>query len=167
MYDLTGHKFVGSGQFTRAYQTPNKKHVILFSLDPVKEYMGLGWFPECGLFPKIETLDYGTYKSKYYPIVSLKELNRRHREYYDICRDIHLVQLAQGYHQLFKAFSNIKYKYLREALVDALTCINNENVQFEISPRNIRVHKGKLILLDCFFIEDDISKSPTGGTVPF
>lgn len=149
-----GSKFIGKGAFTKAYLHSDNK-VILISRDPVKEAMSLGGFPKSSLFPTIR-LDSGVYKTKYYPKESVTTLKGIHRKYYECLRDLYNNNACYGYESTYKLFQRIKYKYLRETLIDALNSINNETANFEFTPRNIRVSNGKLILLDCFFLTSEL-----------
>ncbi|UZT50044.1 hypothetical protein [Enterobacter phage 01_vB_Eclo_IJM] len=53
--------------------------------------------------------------------------------------------------------TGLRLKTVREGLMDVLmaldACANfGSDIQFEISPRNVRAVNGKLILVDCFFL---------------
>ena len=153
----TGLKIVGKGAFSTVYEL-NEKQVLIKSSDPIKECMSMGWFPDSRLFPKVEYLDSETYvMQKFAKVKSPKsELTEKDYSIY-----LELRALKTGYvknshwanTEWHKQFDTIKNKRVREALKDALdACCNyGSDINFEISPRNIAVKNGKLILLDCFF----------------
>ncbi len=156
-------KLIGKGAFTRAYLKDNRT-VLLKSRDPIKDCMASGFFPECKLFPKVTRVDLNTYEMKYYPrTTSLKNnLKPRQWEYYKQLRkafnNIVLVS-SNSMCYLDRLLSYISYKYLREAIAEAYwACRNYGRVCFEISPRNVAVHKGNLVLLDVFFNPDALYK---------
>lgn len=153
-------KYIGKGAFTKCYLLDCGKKVMLKSIDPIKEVMSLGWFPDSPLFPSIHAIDEGVYESKYYPKVrSLKNtLKPRHYGYYKELRRIqegirYTTNKYDSYHIIYKAFEGIRYKKLREVMLEALEgCANiGSDIGFEISPRNVAVEKGNLVLIDCFF----------------
>lgn len=166
-------KLIGKGLFTKAY-LKDKNTVILKSVDPIKECMSMGWFPDSNLFPKIERLDYddngvATYEMKYYPrVTSLKtSLCPSHYEIYKELRSLN-IETSQNKHDglnnVHKAFKTIKNKRVKTALLEAVDACGNYGscVSFEISPRNVAVSKtGKLILLDCFFMQDAAERQRT------
>jgi len=54
----------------------------------------------------------------------------------------------------YKEFSKVTNITLRNSLQEAIdACANyGSDIKFEISPRNVAVKNGNLILLDCFFV---------------
>jgi hypothetical protein len=151
-------KLIGKGLFTKAYLRDDGM-VELESSDPIKECMAFGWFPDSRLFPDIKSLDNGNYEMKHYPRVSSLKSSLKPLEYkkYLELRNINIPIVQNkydGYNSLYNAFSTIRGKLLKEAMLSALEACSNygSDVNFEISPRNVAVDKGNLILLDCFFI---------------
>lgn len=51
-----------------------------------------------------------------------------------------------------------KFRKQRDHLLAAIDALYNygDDVCFEISPRNVTAHKGKLILLDCFLMKSHL-----------
>ena len=160
-------KLIGKGTFTHAFLIDDNT-VALHSTDPLKECMAHGWFPDNRLFPIVEQTDHNVYTMKYYPKVrSLKNsLNERDYTLYTILRKLRIVQPANNYMKLDAwraAFNTIpgEYSTEREALLDALdACCNyGTDINFEISPRNVAVDNGNLVLLDCFFLTSALTKA--------
>lgn len=157
-------KVIGKGAFTICYQL-NKKEVILKSIDPIKECMGYGWFPDSKVFPEVKVLDEGIYKMEYYPRVkSLKNtLKPKQYEIYKELRELnvrHQKNSCDYFNLWHKEFDKVKNKRVREALKNGLDACGNYglDIQFEISPRNVAVKNGMLILLDCFFIKSKLEQ---------
>ena len=147
-------KLIGKGTFTKAY-LKDKHTVILHSVDPIKECMSLGMFPNSRLFPKIERLTYeevSTYKMKL-----LKKVRAPKRQlkpaHYTLYKE--LKKLAGSIS--FKLRDNVSKlnvpTSVKAHLVVAVeACMNyTDQVAFEISPRNIAESNGNLILMDCFY----------------
>lgn len=152
-------KLIGKGLFTKAYLREDGK-VELMSKDYIKECMSFGWFPSNRLFPSIKSIDNGNYEMKYYPKVKSLKKSLKPIEYnkYLELRNLtipFIVNKYEGYDNLYNAFSTIKGKILREAMLEALSACTNygSDISFEISLRNVAVDKGNLVLLDCFFIQ--------------
>jgi len=153
-------KLIGKGAFTKAYLQDNGK-VLLKSVDPIKECMALGWFPEHRLFPTVEMIDTGMYEMQYYPkVTSLKqnltaedwELYKELRALFDTYKAS--VNKYDGYSSWYKVFSTSDLpEEIKELLLEALdACANvGSDIMFEISPRNVAVDNGRLVLLDCFY----------------
>ena len=162
---------IGRGMFSTVYRK-NAKTVLIRSIDPVKECMAMGWFPNSRMFPKTTRVailddDQGTalYEQGYYPKVkSLKAaLKPAEWEFY---RELRKAQNNVNYFlddykaldSLQSLISNLPSKYARKkvALLGAIDALTNygPDIRFEISPRNVAVHNGRLILLDCFFMKE-------------
>ena len=164
---------IGRGMFSTVYRK-NAKTVLIKSIDPVKECMSMGWFPSSRMFPKTTRVailddDQGAalYEQKYYPKAkSLKAaLKPAEWEFYRELR-----KLQEHMHRrchltdykilecLRSAISDLPSKYARKksALLGAIDALTNYglDIRFEISPRNVAVHNGNLILLDCFFMAE-------------
>lgn len=158
-----GMKCIGKGAFSTVYQKTPKK-VLIKSTDNVKECMSFGWFPASSMFPKVKRIDVGNeysfYEMKYYPKVrSLKNnLKPFEYEFYKVLRSLTPVWNINPYdryyelHWLFDTIPN-KFHHRRQVLKDTLESLSNygTDIGFEISPRNVAVDRGKLILLDCFY----------------
>ena len=163
-------KKLGKGMFTTAYLLPDGR-VKLKSCDPIKECMALGWFPNHRLFPKIERGDEeNVYFMDFYerPKSLKKTLTPRQYRLYRLLREIGEKYLAwKSYDSLTEHFEAMatEFKAEREAMLDALQACSSygQDVMFEISPRNVAVKGGKLILLDCFFMKSAWRKAWMGG----
>lgn len=159
------HKVIGKGTFTTCYRAGNSNKVLIKSDCPAKECMSLGWFGNSRLFPKVkqELIDNKGnyfYSMPYYKKQkSLKNsLIKKDYELYKFLRGFHV---TSGYHKLYKAFSKIKNRRVRTALLEALDGLANfgDDITFEISPRNVAVsNTGRLILLDCFFFINQLNE---------
>lgn len=158
---------IGRGTFTTAYLRDDGK-VLLKSIDPIKECMAEGYFPDSHLFPKIKFTDkYNEYLTTYYPRKKslLQSLKPSHYEFYkELCTLYHNETYStRGLWDIIETFSHIKCKRKREILTRAAeACCNYvspEDLFFEISPRNVAVSKtGGLILLDVFFCRNTRDK---------
>lgn len=155
-------KLIGKGMFTKCF-LKDSETVLLVSTDPIKECMAFGWFPDNDLFPVIERIDIddgrSMYEMEYYPRVSsLKNsLEPAQYEIYKTLRSLESIPPETRDNDAFywwhNEFDKIEDEELREAMKGALDgCANcGTDIMFEISPRNVAVKNGKLILLDCFF----------------
>jgi len=153
-------KLIGKGTHTKAYLRDDGK-VQLHSNDPVKEVMALGWFPSCELFPIIELIDTGVYEMDYYPYHSSLKNNLEPEQwqlYQDLRHLYHSVVNTKNpqdmYAYLHNHFDKLLDKRIVLLLQEALLACSNYStaIIFEISPRNVKVNNGKLILLDCFYL---------------
>lgn len=152
-------QLIGRGAFSTVYRI-SKSKVLISSRDNVKECMGLGWFPKSPMFPSIKCIDFTgerkLYTSRYYPkVTSLRNtLDTREYEFYKVLRAL---ERGRGYAHWYAQFQGIPpyFKGKKKVLQSALDSLANygDDVCFEISPRNVAVHKGKLILLDCFYFD--------------
>lgn len=167
MKTTKGLKLIGKGAFTKCYQL-NDTTVLLKSEDPVKECMAHGWFPDSDLFPKVEfsSID-GFYEMEFYPRVkSLK--NNLNDDQYQIYKDLRVAMnnvsytgnMYDSYQAVYNAFNQLDDEELKETILEALdACANcGSDVAFEISPRNVAVKNGKLILLDVFFMKSALNE---------
>lgn len=168
-------KRIGKGEFTTAYLLDSGK-VLLESRDAIKECMANEWFPSCRLFPKVEYAPAGLrpardgyqhYMMDYYPYTrSLKAaLEPRQWALYKALRDCHANTPWTGREHPLDWMRDLLAKFRKKypqfrrqynQLFEAWEATRNysERVLFEISPRNVRVHNGKLVLMDCFFIRE-------------
>ncbi|WMX18609.1 hypothetical protein [Aeromonas phage 1233] len=168
-------KRIGKGEFTTAYLLDSGK-VLLESRDAIKECMANEWFPSCRLFPKVEYAPSGLrperdgyqhYLMDYYPNTrSLKgALEPRQWALYQALRDCwnntffgfgkHPLDWMREFLDRFRK-EYPQFRRQHKQLFEAWEATRNysELVLFEISPRNVRAHNGKLILMDCFFIRE-------------
>lgn len=162
--ELSSLKTIGRGMYTVCKQIDNLS-VYLITNCPTKEAYSTGWI-ESNLFPCLEfvdILDNGkkVYKSPYYPKLPLSTLDRDSYMMYRTLRDWS-AQYYPNYYRLTNAASylidkagNLPEGGLRDDIIQAIETLKNwsKNVHFEISPRNVRAVNGKLLLLDCFFID--------------
>jgi hypothetical protein len=152
-------KLIGKGAFSRAYLLESGR-VLLRSCCPIKECMALGWFPDSPLFPVLGRVDYGVYEMEFYPKVSSLKNSLDEGEY-EIYRTLKRLSDSRpfwerpddAYHAWYKVFDSELIGDLRDTMISALeACANmGSDIGFEISPRNIAVKDGKLVLLDVFF----------------
>ncbi len=161
---VKGLPLIGKGTFSKVYKE-SEHTVLIVSEDPVKEVMGLGWFPNSRLFPKLERLESDTFRCKLYTKCKApkKELKPKEYEKYLVLRKLFQSNWSQDYHTWYNAFKTIKIKSLREAMLGALEACTNlgSDIGFEISPRNIACHNGNLVLLDCFFMVSKLKEVKT------
>lgn len=162
--DHKGLKLIGKGQFSKVYQL-NEKQVLIKTVDSVKECISNGGHQSTGIFPELTEIERGMYVCKLYTKVrSLKEeLSARHYAIYQDLRSITIPVTMRGCDQsdaCREAFSKVKNKKYREALLEMIDELANygTDVMFEISPRNVAVEKGKLILLDVFFLRSELQE---------
>ena len=154
-------KLIGQGAFTKAYLQEDGQ-VLLVSRCSIKECMSMGWFPDSPLFPKLEMVrrvddDYTEYLMEYLPrSQSLKQ--NLHADQWQIYKDLKAlgccwISRQEAFYKWHDAFNKLKNEELREVMKEALdACANyGSDIGFEISPRNVSVKNGKLILLDCFY----------------
>lgn len=160
-------KRIGSGAFTKAYLMDNGR-VLLRSCDPIKEAMAYGWFPTSEYFPEVSVLDEGVYEMQYYPKVrSLK--GSLAAEQYAVYKSLRALFNAHGgrcrdYFDWYKVFEQEATDEFGvpddvvQIILEALDACSNydTSVNFEISPRNVAVQEGQLILLDCFYLQSTL-----------
>jgi len=161
---VKGLQKLGKGLFTECFALGDSE-VLLVSEDPLKEVYSMGWLCDT-LFPVTEKVDYlssgeSIYKMKRYTKVSSLK-NSLEAEQYEIYKTLRKAQdvlkcpsnIHDSYNAVHEAFSTIEDEQLRNTMIEALDDVANygSDVMFEISPRNVAVDNGKLILLDCFFM---------------
>lgn len=156
---------IGKGVFSTVYKSGRNK-VLIKSRDKVKECMAIGFFPNSKLFPVLTQVGISEdgawqfYEEKFYPkVASIKQnVAPFEWEFYQVLR--HIRSGPWGFEHLHKTFDTIPGKFWakRQALKDAVDAIRNysDDISFEISPRNVAVHKNRLVLLDCFLITTDL-----------
>ncbi|NIU02160.1 MAG: hypothetical protein GWN01_15020 [Nitrosopumilaceae archaeon] len=162
-------KQIGKGTFSTCYQA-SKNTVFLKSVDPVKECMANGWFPNARMFPKVEhhkSLEGYTMPLYNRPSSLKKALKPKEYEKYKMLKKLfdeswQYQEYGQSKLEHWRErFSTIKNRTLKNHLINALEACANycDSVCFEISPRNVAVSKtGNLILLDCFFLKSKLDK---------
>lgn len=153
-------KLIGRGAFTKAYLRAHDNKVILESSCPIKECMSLGWFPDSELFPKITRVESEVYEMEYYPKVSSLK-NNLNPDQYKIYKDLRNLYNkhqwnSNPYNSLslyYAEFEKLDNKELALLMQEAIEGCSNygSDIAFEISPRNVAVKNGKLILLDVFY----------------
>lgn len=166
-------KLIGKGAFTKCFLQDCGTKVMLISKDPIKECMGWGWFPESKHFPRVTTIDTECYEMAYIPKVALKaNLDADNWQLYQVLRDCFSRSPVVNnkndlYHEWYKIFSralDISHNpVVRGGLEDVLAaldaCANyGSDIQFEISPRNVRAVNGTLVLMDCFFMVSKLNE---------
>jgi hypothetical protein len=163
-------KQIGKGAFSTAY-LQNDGSVLIKTVDRVKEAMANGFFPNHRLFPTLEHVDSGDvfeyYKMKFFPKVKSLKKNLTARQYrlYKVLKalvppDCEFNDRYQEWHNIFDTLPS-EFKAEREAIQEAMSGLSNygTDISFEISPRNIAIQGRKLILLDCFFLVNDLIKN--------
>lgn len=173
MSTVKGLKLIGKGAFTKCYLNTCETSVTLVTCDPIKECMAHGWFPESELFPEVQQLDYcevtdrNLYTMEYFPRTKgLKNvLDADQWDIYKTLRDVmDSIGFSKNIHdsmsKVYEAFDAIEDEDLKEVMIEALEACGNygSDVAFEISPRNVAVKNGKLILLDCFFMQSKLNQ---------
>lgn len=161
---------IGKGTFSKAYLT-DQGYVELHSVDPVKECMALWGFGDSRLWPQIERIEcqgngWQVFKMPLYdkPKSLKNSLNPDDWEFYKALKAIPRAMNWEKDYELkgkwHRAFDKLRDKWAQhvEALDEALDSIANYgfDICFEISPRNVAVKDGNLILLDCFFLRSKL-----------
>lgn len=162
---------IGKGAFSIVYKK-DEKTVFIKSKDNVKECMSMGWFPNTRMFPKIERVgvsdcgEFQFYEEKFYErkLAPKKDLLPDEYEFYQALRNLN-TRCDNNYMRLDhwrNQFDSLpaKFKRKKKLLNEALDALSNygTDICFEISPRNIAIHAGKLVLLDCFFFASALKK---------
>lgn len=155
-------QLIGKGIFSKVYRL-NEHEVLIKSNDPVKECMAL--FIDSFLVPKLNSLDNNDYTMEYFaPVKSLKEsLFPDQYQLYKELRALSVGYVANSndlYFEWCKQFETISNEDVREDLLQVMGCLADygSDISFEISPRNVAVKDGKLILLDCFFLKGHLQQ---------
>lgn len=155
-------KLIGKGMFSKVY-LKDEKTVLINSVCYMKECMA-NWVDSIW-FPKLEREDYQQYTCEYFPKVkSLKSaLSKEHYEIYLQLRSIfNIFDKPRNKYDLLDywrgKFATISNDSIREDLLYFLAEASNygSDIDFEISPRNVAVKNGNLILLDCFFVRSQL-----------
>ncbi|NLA08587.1 MAG: hypothetical protein GX873_02780 [Parcubacteria group bacterium] len=168
---MKGLKLIGKGLFSKVYSTDDLDYVIINKNDYIKEAMAFDWFPDSRYFPKIDEIkindDYYWKMKKYNKTKKIKGLlNDQDYKFYQELRKIFktkpiIKNKDDSYSVLYKLFSESSLLAdQKELMLDALSACSNygSDVGFEISPRNIFIESGRLILADCFFIISQVEE---------
>lgn len=148
-------KLIGTGSFTKAYLRNDGK-VRVKSSCPVKEVLAMGWCGNARFLPKIERVDFEEYVMPLYEKPkSLKQaLKPTQYKFYQELRKIDRDN-PRGYYGILEAIKAANLTRTQKqnmiAFLDGVANIGQGDVRFEISPRNVAVKNGNLILLDVFF----------------
>jgi len=165
-------KLIGKGSFSEVYKF-NSEKVVIKTIDPIKEAMAVGFFPNSKLFPKIDFfdhMDYGDdfkYIMKYDEDLKSKSVISKLKPYYqNMYRQLREIQgIFRNLNDYEYKISSLKgvRKYHKDALIKAYWAIMNyldeRDIAFEISPRNVSTKNGRLILNDCFFSVSLLNKT--------
>ena len=160
-------ELIGKGLFSKVYKV-NSKKVLIKSVCYSKECTSL--FINSMWFPKLERIELNEYLCEFYPkVASLKSsLKPKHYELYKELRKINVYchNDYDNYYKLREEFEKVSNKSLRTALIDYLDDFAQygTDIGFEISPRNVAVKNGRLILLDCFFNKSQLCEVRKNGT---
>jgi hypothetical protein len=165
-------KLIGKGMFSNVYREGSSKTVVIHSSDPAKEALSFNWHRNAsGVFPKTERADFGVYKMEYFPRVSLKSSLRP--DQYALYKELRKTFDRLGGNMEYRRYNHTKYAALycemnnseipNKVKNDILSYIDSlanygSDICFEISPRNVAVKNGRLILLDCFFFKSELEK---------
>ncbi len=165
-------KKIGQGTFTTAYLNESGR-VSLVTIDKIKECQADFGFGDSDLFPSLERIDYFydnddafhlVLEMEYFPKVkSLK--NELCAEDWALYQDLRKIfknkplfkRKFEEYDYLYKEFEGLDRG---EELTEALdSCANyTDSLGFEISPRNVAVKNGRLVLIDVFFCKDQLKE---------
>ena len=167
-------KLIGKGLFSRVYDKGDGS-VLIYSKDHAKECLSMQWHDNSmGLFPEVDRIDYldnGQFIyqcKKYTKVRSLK--NTLDADQYTLYLELRALFSSlcyphnrnDNYHYLYDTFnSSTLDEDVRYSILDFLDALCNfgTDMYFEISPRNVAVDKGKLVLLDCFFFGSQAIKA--------
>ena len=162
---MKGFKLIGTGLFSNVYSNDTLDYVIITKNDYIKEAIAVNWFPESRYFPKIEELkvdnEYFWKMKKYNKTKKVKGLlNDDDYKFYQELRKIFknkpiIKNEYDSFNVLYTLFSESSLTDdQKELMLNALSACSNygSDVDFEISPRNIFIDSGRLILADCFYI---------------
>lgn len=153
-------KKIGQGLFSTAYM--DGEHVILKSICMAKECLALFGFGDSEYWPTIERIDSYVYRMPFYQ--PLKKVNLSQDQWA-------LYQALKAHRQAFQSYVQRETSYDRydrlyahwqpfPFIQEALESLSNygQYIDIEISPRNVKVADGKLILLDIFFFTDQLKE---------
>ena len=170
---MTKGKLIGKGAFSYVYD--QGEEVFIESIDPIKECMAHGWFPDHPLFPVVEFSDkescwddyYCYTMKKYNKVKSLKsalepDQYQLYKELVNIFKSVPINGKSyDGLNIIIGLFNNSSLSdEIKEVMIEAAEACGNygSDVGFEISPRNVAADNGKLVLLDVFFIKSALRR---------
>ena len=166
-------KLIGKGAFSYVYD--QGEEVFIESIDPIKECMAQGWFPDHPLFPIVKFSDKNSCREGYY-CYTMKKYNKvkslksalepdQYQLYKELVNIFKSIPFIQNHYDSFNVirelFDNSSLSNeIKGVMIEAIeACANyGSDVGFEISPRNVAVDNGKLILLDIFFIKSALRR---------
>lgn len=160
-------KRIGKGLFSTVFLDGDT--VIVKSVCRAKECNALFGYGDSDLWPEIERIDYddiSTYRMPFYerPKSLKKALDPDQWEIYRILRNFK-PEVRQWLNCYEKAIAQVRAQNpeLADALQDAVDNLANygSDMMFEISPRNVAVKDGKLILLDVWFFSSQAKEQRT------
>lgn len=177
---IKGLKQIGKGAFSKVY-LKNKRKVIIKTKDYTKRCYAYYIDIDNTLIPNTEDLGYNQddlnddfeyYVQTFYPKVKSLKQNLTPFEYgfYKELQKLNYKQYSDnpyyGLDILRNLFESLPNKYWRkkEMLQDILNALSNydTDIKFEISPRNVAIKNKKLILLDCFYFQNQLEKARKG-----
>jgi len=162
---------IKQGHFTTAYLYQEQDKVILKSRCYIKECMAHGWFPDSELFPSIKFADieddvnteFTVYEMPLYIHGKGVKSNICKEDYEGIYVPLRKIQCVIDYADFEEQLTIVGVsEEVKEVLLRAYEACTNyySDISWEISPRNVAATaEGKLILLDCFYIESQIRRS--------
>lgn len=148
-------KLIGKGLFSKVYKIDDET-VFIKTTDSVKEC--LSYVGGNDYFPVINRTDeQGEYTCRYYEKVSSLK-NSLDPDQYKLYQELR--KLDTFTHNMFDGYSTfetVSDENLKECLHEVLGELSNygSDIRFEISPRNVAVDNGKLVLLDVFFLQSE------------
>ena len=170
MLTLSKTNILGKGEFSTVYDLGSEVGII--SRDPIKGAYSDNH--EISLFPELEYIEavdhiFRAYKMEKMEKVTApkKQLSAPDYKIYKTLRD--LMQDCAGqlprnifdlYSFWYKKFNTIQDENLRDIMLEMIDHLADytECMSFEISPRNIAIKNGKLVLLDVFFCVRELRK---------
>ena len=156
---------IKKGYFTKAYLYNKSNEVILESRCYIKECMAMGWFPKSSLFPEISFSELKSNKNEYrvykMPLYTTNSRSVKSiickEDYKNIYLRLRKIMFVSDYTDFkMKLISVSVSDEVRETLLKAYEAcmLYDTDVNWEISPRNVAATpEGRLILMDCFYIE--------------
>jgi len=167
-----GKKVLGTGAFSKVWDN-NDGTVLIRSICYQKEAFSNGWGNSGDLFPKLEYVDSDDFGNRFYTMKKYNKVkgiksnvNTHQWEFYCWLRRVHgsfySTSIYDGYSLLYSMFDNmpVQFSYESEQLISCIDALSNygTDIAFEISPRNVCINDGKLILLDCFFFRKQLEE---------
>lgn len=164
--NLKGLKKIGQGAFSKVYALNDKK-VLIDTVCSAKLCLEDSYIEVKGVFPVLKRVwsnevDNLFSCKRYEKVLAPKQVLKP--EYYEVYKELRELQNTisyvnkTNYDVLETAFNTIKNRKYKKALLDMLVSLSGwgYDMRFEISPRNIAVNKGRLILLDVFYFHNEL-----------